>query len=116
MISFMLITVAFLFELQESKNIYRLELNRSLHEAFDTDLKRWKAQITPENIVRFNAPFEAGSDQIPESFIKTLDRFVGKPCRVPGRNCRVRRSRAAKFDPSVEMHHVLDCVVLRVGR
>lgn len=75
MMIFLFIAIAFMYQLQNAKNIYKLELNKALHTEFDDDLSKWKAEITPDNIIRFNAPFTAGSDVLPEDYQATLSDF-----------------------------------------
>ena len=53
MMIFMFLSVTFIYELQNSRETYRSDLNAALHDEFGKDLERWKAEITPENIFRF---------------------------------------------------------------
>jgi outer membrane protein OmpA-like peptidoglycan-associated protein len=81
MMVFMFISVAFMFQLQQQKTSnsvednYKLELNKALHEEFDIDLAIWKAEITDENIFRFNSPFAVGSTHVPYEFQEILSEF-----------------------------------------
>lgn len=53
-------------------------LNNDLIIEFKKDLKKWGAEITKENIFRFNSPevlFKTGSSRISEKFKKILDNF-----------------------------------------
>jgi len=75
MMIFMFISVAFLYQLLEKKEIYKIELNKALHKEFDKDLKRWKAVITDDNIIRFNSPFLSGDDTVPKEFRSILKDF-----------------------------------------
>ena len=75
MMIFMFIAVAFLYQLENDKEIYKIRLNQALHEEFGKDLARWKATITPDNIVRFDSPFATGESEVPEAFKLILDEF-----------------------------------------
>jgi len=82
MMIFMFISITFLYELLSKKDIYRLNLNKALHKEFDKDLKKWKAIITEDNIIRFNAPFKIGSDKIEDNFKKILLEFFPRYIKV----------------------------------
>lgn len=75
MMVFMFISLAFLAELEKSEKTFTRELNKALHKEFNKDLYRWKAEITPNNVVRFRAPFTVGSAEIPDDFTDTLEQF-----------------------------------------
>ena len=75
MMIFMFIAVAFLYQILNEKQVYKVELNKALHAEFDKDLKKWQAVITDDNIIRFNSPFKSGSDEIPESYKEILSNF-----------------------------------------
>jgi len=75
MMIFMFIAIAFLYQILNEKEIYKVQLNKALHKEFDSDLKDWKAVITDDNIIRFNSPFISGSDVIPEEFNAILEQF-----------------------------------------
>lgn len=75
MMIFMFIAIAFLYQILNEKEIYKVQLNKALHEEFDKDLVVWDAVITDDNIFRFNAPFQTGSDLIPEEFNTILVEF-----------------------------------------
>ena len=75
MLIFMFIAIAFLYQIMNEKEVYKVQLNKALHKEFDKDLKKWKAIITPDNIIRFNSPFTVGDDTIPESFSTILTNF-----------------------------------------
>jgi outer membrane protein OmpA-like peptidoglycan-associated protein len=75
MMIFMFIAVAFLYQILNEKEVYKVELNRALHVEFDKDLEEWQAIITDDNILRFNSPFKSGSDEMPESYKKILSDF-----------------------------------------
>ena len=75
MMIFMFIAIAFMYRLQNEKEIYKVSLNKELHKEFDKDLKEWKAEITDDNILRFNSPFRAGSSKIPYNFKIILNEF-----------------------------------------
>ncbi len=82
MMIFMFIAIAFMYQLQNEKEIYKINLNRSLHAEFDKDLKKWKAEITDENIIRFNAPFEMGIHKMPKAFNNILAEFFPRYIKV----------------------------------
>jgi len=75
MMIFMFIAIAFMYQLQNEKELYRIKLNIALHNEFDNDLKNWKAEITEDNIVRFKSPFKIGSSKIPHNFCNILNNF-----------------------------------------
>jgi outer membrane protein OmpA-like peptidoglycan-associated protein len=64
------------------KEVYKLNLNRALHQEFDKDLYWWKAVITNSNIIRFNAPFELGEDIIPHNIQLILADFFPRYIKV----------------------------------
>jgi len=78
MMIFMFISIAFLYQILNEKETYRKQLNTALHKEFDKDLYHWKAQITKDNIIRFNSPFSIGEDKIPNSFEIILDSFFSR--------------------------------------
>ncbi|MDD2653068.1 MAG: OmpA family protein [Sulfurimonas sp.] len=82
MMIFMFIAVAFLYQIISQKQIYRVQLNQALHEEFNKDLPDWKAMITEDNIIRFDSPFEVGSDVVPDGFKKILDDFFPRYIKV----------------------------------
>lgn len=82
MMVFMFISVAFIYQLQNEKEIYRVELNKALHLEFGKDLKNWDAEITDENIFRFNTPFDAGSSNVPEKFKGIMTEFFPRYIKV----------------------------------
>jgi len=75
MMIFMFIAIAFLYQIMNEKEVYKVQLNKALHKEFDKDLQKWQAIITPDNIIRFNSPFIVGDDAIPESFSTILTAF-----------------------------------------
>ena len=75
MMIFMFIAIAFLYQILNEKEIYKVQLTKALHEEFDEDLKKWKAVITDDNIIRFDSPFSMGSDELPKSFEMILEEF-----------------------------------------
>lgn len=75
MMIFMFISIAFMYQLENEKELYRIKLNTALHKEFDKDLENWKAEITVDNIFRFKSPFERGHSQIPNNFYIILDNF-----------------------------------------
>jgi chemotaxis protein MotB len=82
MMIFMFLSVAFIYQLQNSRENYRDELNDALHKEFDKDLERWIAEITPNNIFRFNAPFREGVSQLPHLYGETLSEFFPRYIKV----------------------------------
>ncbi len=75
MIVFMLVALLFLYELEQEGNRYAEDLNKALHDELGGYLDRWQAEITDENIIRFNVPFLPGSDEIPLLFAQHLSEF-----------------------------------------
>lgn len=75
MMIFMFIAIAFLYQILNEKEIYKIQLNKALHEEFNKDLQNWKAIITDDNIIRFDSPFSMGSDELPKSFEMILEEF-----------------------------------------
>lgn len=75
MMIFMFIAIAFLYQILNEKEIYKVRLNKALHKEFDKDLDKWKAIITKDNIIRFNSPFIMGDDEIPKNFSIILNNF-----------------------------------------
>lgn len=75
MMIFMFIAIAFLYQILNEKEIYKVQLNKALHEEFDKDLNKWKALITEENSIRFDSPFEVGDAKTPEEFHTILNNF-----------------------------------------
>jgi len=97
MMIFMFIAVTFLFQLENEKEVFKVNektwiekkrrigknekevfkvnLNEVLHQEFGNDLYRWKATITPDNIVRFDSPFGTGESEVPDAFKLILDEF-----------------------------------------
>ena len=45
MMIFMFISIAFLYQILNAKEIYKVSLNKALHQEFDKDLEKWKAII-----------------------------------------------------------------------
>ena len=72
MMIFMFISISFLYQLLNEKEIYQVSLNKALHKEFDKDLKIYKAVITEDNIIRFNSPFKVGSNELPTEFSSIL--------------------------------------------
>lgn len=75
MMIFMFISISFLYQLLSAKEIYKVNLNKALHKEFDKDLAKWQAVITEDNIMRFNSPFQTGSDEVPKGFYEILQDF-----------------------------------------
>lgn len=75
MMTFLFISIAFLAQLEQSAITFVEKTNQALHKEFDSDLNRWKAEITPDNVVRFHSPFELGSNKIPLSFQTVISEF-----------------------------------------
>ncbi len=82
MMVFMFIAIAFLYEMLNEKEIYKVSLNEALHKEFDKDLEKWQAVITDDNIMRFNSPFGVGSDAIPDSFKEILEDYFPRYIKV----------------------------------
>lgn len=82
MMSFMFIAIAFLAQSEQRHITFSQVLNEALHDEFDPDLVRWKAEITEENVVRFRAPFLVGSTVIPSSFQSVLKEFCPRYINV----------------------------------
>jgi outer membrane protein OmpA-like peptidoglycan-associated protein len=75
MMIFMFIAIGFLYEIMSQEQVYKVELNEALHKEFDKNLKEWGAEITDDNIIRFNAPFRAGSQEPEHDFNAILSNF-----------------------------------------
>jgi len=82
MMTFMFISIAFLAQLEQSHITFTKELNTALHDEFDQDMVRWKAEITGDNVVRFHAPFLLGSTTIPDGFKGVLREFCPRYIKV----------------------------------
>ena len=82
MMIFMFISIAFLYQILNEKEIYKVSLNKALHEEFDKDLQDWKAIITDENIMRFNSPFKVGSNELPIEFSLILADYFPRYIKV----------------------------------
>ena len=57
-------------------------LNLQLHKEFDKDLKKWNAEITKDNIVRFYIEFETGKSEVPNQFKIILNNFFPRYIKV----------------------------------
>jgi len=57
-------------------------LNLQLHKEFDKDLKKWNAEITKDNIVRFYIEFETGKSEVPNKFKIILNDFFPRYIKV----------------------------------
>ncbi len=84
MMIFMFIAVAFLYQLLNEREVYKVDLNRALHVEFDKDLQNWQAIITDDNIIRFNSPFKSGSSEIPDRFKNILSDFFPRYVKLLG--------------------------------
>ena len=82
MMIFMFISIAFLYQILNEREVYKVSLNKALHEEFDKDLDRWQAIITDDNIMRFNSPFEAGSKELPSEFSQILANYFPRYIKV----------------------------------
>jgi len=89
MMIFMFIAIAFLFQILNEKQIYKVQLNEALHkefdklhDEFDTELVHWKAEITPNKIIRFNSPFKIGQPEIPDNFKSIIWDFFPRYVKV----------------------------------
>lgn len=72
-----------LFEEEERENHHRA-LNLALRHEFAADLERWSAEITDDNIVRFDAPFEVGRAELSPEFEQILSEFFPRYLSVLG--------------------------------
>lgn len=86
MMIFMFISVVFLYQLENEKEIYRIKLNEALQNEFKDDLKNWHATITDDNIFRFKAPFKIGKSNIPKSFTIILNDFFPRYIKLLSNN------------------------------
>ena len=88
MMVFLFIAIAFMVQIQSEQQAvkeiamtYRKSqqsLNQDLHQEFEKDLQKWGAEITKDNIFRFNSPdvlFQSGSSKISNKFKKILNDF-----------------------------------------
>jgi len=88
MMVFLFIAIAFMVQIQDEQQAvkeiamtYResqQSLNMDLKKEFDKDLKKWGAEITKDNIFRFNSPevlFASGSSKISQKFQTILNDF-----------------------------------------
>lgn len=60
-------------------------LNQDLHKEFDRDLKRWGAEITKDNRIRFNSPhilFKSGRADISTSFQNILKELFPRYIKI----------------------------------
>ncbi len=91
MLIFMFISMSYMLQVESDKdkmkeiavayNKDKKELNRDLNKIFEKDLQKWNAEITKDNIVRFNAPevlFATGKSKLSPSFKHILDQFFPK--------------------------------------
>jgi len=82
MMIFMFISITFLYQILNEKEIYKVALNKALHQEFDKDLKKWKAVITDDNIMRFDSPFKSGSNELPVEFELILADYFPRYIKV----------------------------------
>jgi len=82
MMIFMFISIAFLYQILNEKEIYTVSLNKALHKEFDKDLEKWKAVITDDNTMRFNSPFKVGSNKLPKEFSSILADYFPRYIQV----------------------------------
>ena len=88
MMVFLFIAISFMVQIQSEQQAvkeiamtYRQSqqsLNQDLFKEFEKNLKEWGAEITKDNIFRFNSPdvlFKSGSSEISNQFKKILDDF-----------------------------------------
>jgi len=88
MIIFLFISVAFMLEVKKEQDSIRKiamayrksqkSLNLDLNREFKNDLRRWNAEITKDNIIRFHSPdvlFEIGESKISSKFKDILNDF-----------------------------------------
>jgi len=95
MMVFLFIAIAFMIQIQSEQQAvkeiamtYRQSqqsLNKDLHKEFEKDLKKWGAEITKDNIFRFNSPdvlFKTGSSEISSQFKKILNDFFPRYIKI----------------------------------
>lgn len=88
MMVFLFIAIAFMVQIQSEQQAvkeiamtYRQSqqsLNEDLFKEFEKNLKEWGAEITKDNIFRFNSPdvlFKSGSSEISNQFKEILNNF-----------------------------------------
>ncbi|MBE0508193.1 MAG: hypothetical protein IBX50_16000 [Marinospirillum sp.] len=72
-----------LYEEEERENHHKA-LNQALHDEFADDLERWSAEITEDNIMRFDAPFAVGRAELSPVFEEVLTEFFPRYLGVLG--------------------------------
>lgn len=95
MMVFLFIAIAFMVQIQSEQQAvkeiamtYRQSqqsLNQDLFKEFEKNLKEWGAEITKDNIFRFNSPdvlFKAGSSEISNQFKEILNDFFPRYIRL----------------------------------
>ena len=95
MLIFMFIAISFMIQVQSDKDKIKSiaiaytkdkkELNQDLNQEFSQDLKRWKAEITPDNIIIFNSPrvlFKSGKSVIRNDFKQILNDFFPRYIKI----------------------------------
>ncbi len=91
MLIFMFISMSYMLQVESDKNKMKeiavaynkdkKELNKDLNQIFQKDLKKWNAEITKDNIVRFNSPavlFDTGKSKLSPDFQAILYQFFPK--------------------------------------
>ena len=91
----MFIAISFMIQIQNDKdkiqNIAKTyykdkeKLNIALNNEFRKDLKKWKAEISKDNIISFNSPtvlFNTGESIIKRDFKKILDDFFPRYIKI----------------------------------
>lgn len=95
MMVFLFIAIAFMVEVKTEQEVikeiamtYRKsqkDLNTDLNQEFKHDLKKWGAEITDDNIFRFNSPevlFKTGSREISKEFQNILSDFFPRYLKI----------------------------------
>lgn len=87
MVIFLFISIGFFMDLQRDgrqiENRHKA-LNAALRQEFLADLERWSAEITDDNIVRFDAPFAVGRAELSHEFEVILSEFFPRYLAVLG--------------------------------
>ncbi len=88
MMVFLFIAVLFMNEVQKEQKAIKaiaenyqniqLQLNKDLNKEFKNDLRKWDAEILPDNTIRFKSPevlFDTNSSELKVFFMSVLDNF-----------------------------------------
>jgi len=95
MLIFMFIAISFMLQVQSEKEKIKdiaityykdkENLNRDLNLEFGKDLKKWKAEITKDNVIVFNSPkvlFGSGKSYIKRDFKRILNDFFPRYIKI----------------------------------